>query len=171
VDDIPAAYNDARWLTSFEARVGAIFKIKDLGNLSQLLGMHITRDMSIRTISLKQSKYLRDNLAKYGMTDCKPSFLPMDPRFLSVLSHMDSSSLTGMAKDLYPSLLGNLLYAAVFMRTDVSTAFTIFGSAHAHPSEAYLSKGPKEGASLPSWHHRLAPDVGGGPQPLTYRLC
>jgi hypothetical protein len=52
VHDIPAACNDASWLTSFKAQLGARFKIKDMGELSQLLGMHITRDRSACTISL-----------------------------------------------------------------------------------------------------------------------
>jgi hypothetical protein len=52
VDDIPAACNDATWLTSFKNQLGARFKIKDLGDLSQLLGMHITRNRSARTILL-----------------------------------------------------------------------------------------------------------------------
>jgi hypothetical protein len=64
VDDIPAACNDATWLASFKAHLGARFKIKDMGDLSHLLGMHITRDRSARTISLDQLKYLRDILAK-----------------------------------------------------------------------------------------------------------
>jgi hypothetical protein len=50
VDDIPAACNDAAWLTSFKARLGAQFKIKDLGALSQL-SMHITRNRFARNIS------------------------------------------------------------------------------------------------------------------------
>jgi hypothetical protein len=54
VDDIPAACNDAAWLASFKAQLGARFKIKDMVSLSQLLGMHITRDRSARTISLDQ---------------------------------------------------------------------------------------------------------------------
>jgi hypothetical protein len=107
VDDISAACNDATWLTSFKARMGARFKIKDLGDLSKLLGMHITRDRSARTISVDQSKCLRNILAKYGMTDCKPSSLTMDPGFLSGLAHMDSPPLTGVAKDVYPNLLGS----------------------------------------------------------------
>jgi hypothetical protein len=82
VDDIPAACSDASWLTSFETKLGARFGIKDMGDLSQLLGMHITRDRSAHTISLDQSKYVRDILAKYGMTDAKPSSLSMDPSFL-----------------------------------------------------------------------------------------
>jgi hypothetical protein len=64
VDDIPAACNDASWLTSFKAQLGARFKIKDMGDHSQLFGMRITRDRSARTISLDQSKYMRDILAK-----------------------------------------------------------------------------------------------------------
>jgi hypothetical protein len=87
VDDLPAGCNDATWLTSFKAQLCARFKIKDMGDLSQLLGMHITRDRSARAISLDQSKYLRDILAKYGMTDSKPSSLPMDPGFLAGLAH------------------------------------------------------------------------------------
>jgi hypothetical protein len=69
VDDIPAAFNDATWLTSFKAQLGARFKVKNLGDVSHLRGMHITRDRSARTISLDQSKYLRDILAKYGMRE------------------------------------------------------------------------------------------------------
>jgi hypothetical protein len=90
VDDILAACNDATWLSSFYARLGAIFEIKDLGDLSQLLGMHITRDTSARTISLDQFSYLRDIPAKHGMSDCKSSSMPMDPGFLSGLAHTDS---------------------------------------------------------------------------------
>jgi hypothetical protein len=97
VDDIPAACKDATWLTSFKSQLGAGLKIKDLSDLSQLLGMHITRNRSARTISLDKSKYLRNVLAKYGMTDYKPSSLPMDPSFLSGMAHMASPPLTGVA--------------------------------------------------------------------------
>jgi hypothetical protein len=108
VNYIPATCNDATWLASFKAQLGARFKIKDMGDLSQLLGMHITRGRSARTISLDQSKSKRDILAKYGMTDSKPSSLLMDPGFLAGLAHMTSPPLTGVAKDVYPSLIGSL---------------------------------------------------------------
>jgi hypothetical protein len=138
VDDILPAANDAAWLASFKAQLGARFKIKDLGDLSQFLGMYITRDRSARTISLDQFKYLRDILAKYGMNDSKPSSLPMDPGFLAGLAHMTSPSLTGVPKDVYPSLMGSLQYAAVCTRPDVSTALRILGSAQASPTDAHM---------------------------------
>jgi hypothetical protein len=51
---------------------------------------------------------------------------------------MTSPPLTGVAKDVYPSLLGSLLYAAVCMRPDVSTALSILGSVQASPTDAHM---------------------------------
>jgi hypothetical protein len=103
VDDIPAACNCAPWLSSFKVKLSARFEIKDLSDLSQLMGIHITRDRSACTISLDQSNYLRDMLAKHGMSNNKPSSLPVDLDFMSGLAHMDSPPLTGVAKDVYPA--------------------------------------------------------------------
>jgi hypothetical protein len=120
-------------------RLGTRFKIKDyLGALFQLLGMHINRGRSSRTISPDQSKYLRDILDKHGMMDCKLSPLPMDLGFVYRLARIDSPPLTGVAKDIYPSLLGSLQYAAVSTRRNVSTALSIIGSPQAHPIEVHL---------------------------------
>jgi hypothetical protein len=112
--------------------------ITDLGDLSQLLGIDITRDMSARTISLDHSKYSRDILAKNGMIYCKPSSLHMDPNFMSGLAHMDSPPLSGSAKDVYTNLLGSLHYAVGSTRPYVSRALSILGSAHAHSTRAHL---------------------------------
>jgi hypothetical protein len=161
VYDIPAAYNDASWISSFKAQLGARFKIKvqNLSELSQLLGMHITRDRSARTVSVDLSKYMRDILAKYGMTDSKSSFLPMDPGFLAGLARMASSPpLTGVAKNIYPGLLGNLQYTAVCTRPDVSTALSILGSAQASPTDAHLQAMEK----VLRYLHRHAHEVRGG---------
>jgi hypothetical protein len=138
---IPAACNDATQLTSFKAQLGARFKVKDLGDLSQLLGMHNCTSPATAQPApcfLGEFKYLSDILAKHGMTDYKPSSLPMDPGFLSGLAHMASPPLTGVAKDVYPSLLGSLQYAAVCTRLDITTALSILGFAHANPTEAHL---------------------------------
>jgi hypothetical protein len=102
VDDISAACNDTSWPTPLKAQLGARFKSKVLGDLSQLLGMHITRDRSARIISLDQSKYLRDILATYGMTDSKPLSLPMDPGFIAGLGHMPPPLYPGWQRTSYP---------------------------------------------------------------------
>jgi hypothetical protein len=94
IDDIPAACTDTAWMQDFKVTLGARFKIKDLGDLSQLLGMHITRDRSARIISMDQSKYVKYILIKHNMFDCKPSSLPMELGFLSILMiHLGTSLL------------------------------------------------------------------------------
>jgi hypothetical protein len=62
----------------------------------------------------------------------------MDPGFLAGLAHMASLPLSGVAKDVYPNLLGSLKYAAVCTRPDVSTALSILGSVHAYPTDAHM---------------------------------
>jgi hypothetical protein len=102
---------------AFNARMDAKFKIIDMGDLSHLLGVHITRDGTVRTISIDKSKYVKDILVKHNMYDSKPSSLPMEPGFLSGLSHMDFPFLTGRANDVYPSMVRICTRGAYCFRT------------------------------------------------------
>jgi hypothetical protein len=115
---------------------------------------------------------MRDILAKYGMTDSKPSSLPMGPGFLAGLAHMTSPPLSGVAKDVYPSLLGSLQYAAVRTRPDVSTALTILGSAQASPTDAHMLALKRVLRYLHGTVD-MCMALGGGhrPQSLTHKLC
>jgi hypothetical protein len=134
VDDLPLACNNTQWFVEFKRTLGQRFKIKDLGDLKNLLGMHITRDRVARTVSINQSQYISDMLDKHGMTDCSPSILPMDHGFLSGIAATPLAPLIGHARDVYPSLLGSLQYAAIYSRPDIATALSILGSAQANPS-------------------------------------
>jgi hypothetical protein len=71
---------------AFTALVRLRFYIKDKGDLSDIIGMHITTDRAARTISLDQGKYVRELLEKHDMVACKPSCLPMDHGFLAAIS-------------------------------------------------------------------------------------
>jgi hypothetical protein len=77
-----------------------------------------------------------------------------------------------VAKDVYPSLLGNLMYAAVCTRRDVSTALSILGSAQASSTDAHM----KALKNVLRYLHgtidmRLTFGGGHGPQSPTYMLC
>jgi hypothetical protein len=69
----------------------------------------------------------------------------MNPGFMSGLARMGSH---GVAKDVYPSLMGSLQYAVVRTHFDVSTALSILGFAHENPAEAHLHALPKVVRSL-----------------------
>jgi hypothetical protein len=138
VDDIPVACNNTAWRVAFTALVRSRFDIKDHGDLSDIIGMHITRDRAARTLSLDQGKYVRELLDKHDMLDCKPSCLPMDHGFLAAIAKQTPVPLTSTDRDIYPSLLGSLHYAAVCTRPDISTALSILGSAQANPMVPHM---------------------------------
>jgi hypothetical protein len=138
VDDIHVACNNTAWRVAFTALVRSRFDIKDQGDMSDIIGMHITRDRAARTINLDHGKYVRELLEKHTMVDCKPSCLPMDPGFLAAISKQTLVPLTGTDRDIYPCLLGSLQYAAFCTRPDISTALSILGSAQANTTVAHM---------------------------------
>jgi hypothetical protein len=100
LDDLPLSCNNTTRVSQFKSTLGSRFKTKDLGELHHILGMHITRDRTARTISINQSQYLADVLDKHGMTDCSPSALPMDPGFHDTVGQATPIPLVGLARDV-----------------------------------------------------------------------
>ena len=67
VDDISIAgrfYSDIEW---FKNAFGSIFKVKDLGEMSKILGIRITRDRPRRTLRMDQTHYLEEVLKRLHM--------------------------------------------------------------------------------------------------------
>jgi hypothetical protein len=138
VDDILVACNNIAWRVAFTAIVRSRFEIKDKGELSDINGMHITRDRLARTISLDKGKYMRELLDKHDTSDCNPSCLPMDPSFLAAMSKWTPVPLKWKELKIYPNLLGSLQFAAACTRPDISIAVNILGSAQANPTDAQM---------------------------------
>jgi hypothetical protein len=86
---------------------------------------------------------------------------------------MTSPPLTGVAKDVYPSLMGSLQYAAVCTRPDISTALSILGSAQASPTDAHMQALKKVLRYLHGIIDMRMTLGGGehGPQSPTHMLC
>lgn len=53
------------------------FVMEDLGECTFFLGMRLERNLSEKTITLYQEKYINSILTEYGMTECCPSSTPM----------------------------------------------------------------------------------------------
>jgi hypothetical protein len=79
VDDVVAA-GEKGDVDEMIERIKGEFVIDDRGNMDEgmLLGMVVKRDRARRTICLSQSRYLRDVLERFKMTDVKPVRTPMD---------------------------------------------------------------------------------------------
>lgn len=55
--------------------------MKDLGGISNYLGININQNLNLGTIEISQTRYLKNVLKTYGMLNCKPVSTPMDPKF------------------------------------------------------------------------------------------
>jgi hypothetical protein len=66
-------------------------------------------------------------LNKYGMTDSSPCTLLRDHGFVSGIATTPLTPFTSHARDIYPSLLGSLQFAAICTRLDIATALSILG--------------------------------------------
>ena len=77
IDDITIASSSAAESDRIVQELSEHFKLRDLGPISFLLGIQITRDRSNRRIMLSQRQYILDMLERYEFSQCSPVQTPM----------------------------------------------------------------------------------------------
>ena len=122
VDDCTITGSSKELVKAFKEEIGARFKITDLGPISWLLGMKVTRDRDTRTISLSQESYIDAILTKYNFADSKPVAIPMDPNLQLSKNHSPQTAAEAARMRNLPfrSALGSLMYLAVGTRPDIA---------------------------------------------------
>jgi hypothetical protein len=113
--------------------------MKDLGEVSQLLGMQVTRDRHTGTLKIDQTKYINDMLDRFGLTDCNSTRIPADPG--ETLSKEDNAQTetekAEMAVKPYRSLVGSLMYAAWVTKPDVANPVRVLSRYMQEPGERH----------------------------------
>ena len=74
VDDIIFGSTDENFCREFESIMKSQFEMSMMGELSFFLGLEVQQKED--GILIHQAKYTRDILAKYNLSDCKPSNTP-----------------------------------------------------------------------------------------------
>lgn len=95
------------------------FCVKNLGSITNCLGINVSRDRSNHIIKLDQSDYINKLLIKYGMQNCKPVSTPM--MINCKLQKNESEHLDDYMYN-YRELLGSLMYLSVCTRPDIAFA-------------------------------------------------
>ena len=136
VDDMFIATKDlsqARWQVVSDLEKH--FQVHDLGDTSFLLGVHIQRERSKRTLTLSQHQYIVDLLQHYGMSDCVTVSTPLDPncKLSKEQSPQDDKEKAAMRAYPYAQLVGSLMYLAIATRPDISYAVGLLGHFSANP--------------------------------------
>ncbi|KAM3869082.1 uncharacterized protein ACN63O_006460 [Diretmus argenteus] len=112
------------------------YKMKDMGELSYILGISVVRDKEKNCVLLHQKHYIEAILQKYGMDNTNPVATPAD-------ANVKLKKGDGVSKPVnqstYQSMVGSLLYAAMATRPDIAQAVSAVSKFNANPDAAHLT--------------------------------
>lgn len=105
------------------------FKIKNLGQVKQYLGMRINVNRNSNVITIDQEHYIEQLLEKFDMSDCNTIDTPMECKL-----NVDRSNICD-TKLPYQKLIGSLMYLAVLTRPDIAFSVSYlsqFNNSYSH---------------------------------------
>jgi len=135
VDDCTITGSSSALIKAFKDEIGTRFRLTDLGPISWLLSMKVTRDHANHTISLSQELYVNMILTKYNFSDVKPVAIPLDLhiQLLEKQSPKTTSEITRMRNILYRQVVGSLIHFAAGTQPDIAFATSFVAQFNANP--------------------------------------
>ena len=121
VDDMCIAYakeDEQEWL-DLKSKLLTRFKIKDLGELKLILGMRVTRNRKLKTLTIDNEVQIKATLKTFGMDECKSASTPESLEKLEATTDADRGKVD---KTLFQSMVGALNYLVQSCRPDISHA-------------------------------------------------
>ena len=76
VDDVLLLGKDRKVLERIKRKLMGRFSMTDMGDVSLVLRMEVTRDRTKRTVTITQENYVKSLLERYGMGNCNPAHTP-----------------------------------------------------------------------------------------------
>jgi Reverse transcriptase (RNA-dependent DNA polymerase) len=128
VDDITMACKSLDIIQRDKEALSSFYEMTDLGPISWILGMHVTRDIKAGWISLSQSKHNTDVLERFGFNVAHPITTPSLPN--ERLTKLDTPESDAK---LYQSAVGALMYTMLGTRPDLAYTVAALGRHSATP--------------------------------------
>lgn len=137
VDDVLLAGGNKATLEMLKGKLMSRFKMSDMGDVSRVLGMQVTRDIQAGSLVITQEDYTRGLLVKYGMQDCRPLGTPGYGKELSLMQP-EKSLLDEEAKRRFQAIVGSAMYLSQVTRYDISYAVNQLARAMSKPSKVHM---------------------------------
>ncbi|KAJ1044197.1 hypothetical protein NDA10_005691 [Ustilago hordei] len=131
VDDTLVIAPRLETVLEVKKQIGQRWKMEDSGEVSHFLGIKISRDRAMRTMTIGQSGYIDQVLAKHLDKRTKPTMVPMQsiPEGALVASAAQQKE--------YPVIVGKLLWVANSTRPDLSLTVGILARHMREPSQEH----------------------------------
>lgn len=131
VDDLLIAGDDDHVIDYVVQSIQKEFKVKDLGNVNNFLGIQVTKDSS-GDFYVSQENYIGKIIKEAGLVEAKTSKVPLDPGY-EKLNCEDKIS-----DHEYRKLIGMLLYVSVNSRPDITASVSILSQKLSCPTKLDL---------------------------------
>ena len=132
VDDIIFGSTNPSLGRKFAKCMQAEFEMSLMGELKFFLGIQINQ--TPEGTYIHQSKYIRDLLKKFDLSECKPSKIPMHPTCILEREEVSKS----VEQKVYRGMIGSLLYLTA-SRPDILFSVCICARFQSDPRESHLT--------------------------------
>ncbi|CAM9739192.1 unnamed protein product [Ascophyllum nodosum] len=113
------------------------FEMIDMGDVSRVLGMKVTRDREEWTITINQKDYTEDVAQRYGMRSCNPAYTPgVEPDL--PLDQPEENLLNEEGKRRHQSITGAAMYLTQVCRYSILYTVNQLARAMFKPSKAHM---------------------------------
>ena len=121
VDDMLIVGRDPKKIRSLKKVLSKSFAMKDMGQVKQILRMHIVRYPTKKLLWLSQEKYVTKVLQRFSMAYTKPvgSTLPTTYKLSGKQSPKTKAEKVSMMKIPYASAGGSMMYTTMCTRPDI----------------------------------------------------
>ena len=118
VDDLLLVGADIQVIESIKRKLMERFKMTDMGDVSLVLVMQVTRDRQNKTRNISQDNCTKSILEKFGMSNCKPTSTPGYGPELSTKQPEDTL-LNEEETQRYQAITCSVMYIAQITRYDI----------------------------------------------------
>lgn len=136
VDELLITRSDSMEIAKLKADLQSQFEMTDLGEASEYLGVEIHKQEG--GIFISQRGYVIKLLDKFGLRDCNPTKLPIDPKEI-LQKNMGTEKINPM---IYRSLVGSLLYLSI-SRPDICYVVSCISKYMQEPEQAHYQAAKK----------------------------
>ena len=124
IDNYTIGSNSIECIVHFKNSIQEHIEITDMGKLYWFLGLEITRNHELCTISILQHSYIDFILCRHNFDHLKPVSIPMDPslKLSSAQCPSTTAEIARMHNIPYYECVGELIYVMISTCPDISYA-------------------------------------------------
>lgn len=117
VDDMIMLSADKNSVERVVTAIKKLWDIKDMGEVSKILGLNIHRYRKCRSLTISQTSYIEETLNKFNLLNAKPAGLPVTDRNTLIAASPNEQHADQL---LYQQAIGRLMWISNSTRFDIA---------------------------------------------------